>query len=847
MSKQNLLNILDNVDFDIRKIDILLKNLDELVRFNIPYKQRLYDLIYSRLVIEDKENNLLLCISLLFDDFLDIYSQLGDYKNFHIKLVGLFNNLDISSFTSLLNEFLYKNIFIDYDNFYFILEFLSEFIEFNYMLVFLDSILFCYNDFFYNVYDSSDLSDSIYRKFKIAYLFDDAWENNRYLIDSNKKIVISILEFLMRYIKFIYQNKVSNKQLEVNLDIACKLFNYLYDEMLDIGDYEKLIYLYNYIVIDCYDIYISSIYKLKDRLKYILHPILNAYSIDEFNIICRITIAYINGKDYVKLLYDIGKYEDVTYDDIIHILKLIYSEKKLRKTSIINFVHRFDSYILNSFNCNELCSIISYISFIINCIVEDDSDISDLHSVVDFILKNSDYHLYKLNYKLLKKIIGIHCVELGLPFEGMPFYFKVKNSTNIIYDKIDEEYIYARYAYINSNEECEIEKTTIINYMEKYFLSQPQGKRDLRKKYYGYLINTKYLDIYKFELVNHFKYLNDGQLRDECDFLIYNSTSEQSFKLGITLSTIFDKCIYMDAYICALSVLTWGDIFYEIYNKYGVLYSESIHHQSYNFHVKFNFRMKYRDVYFCDIYMRNKLLTEDLYSVINSYTCNLNSRIFIYDILFSNHYVEKNDSINLLTLKLKTLIEIIKSGSENQILKDKILYSKLKFYLGVYTVKFVSFTQFNVLNEMKNVIISHFSDLNKLENKEIEDGYRAIHLKRNICENETVKFINDIMNGDLSKEYFDNIFNNGDIELVIDIINNESELYDERLILFRSYIHENTLDVLFKIYKMSTKNSYIGKMFIGILNYYPDAMISILNKQEHLSVFKKMMEVISLY
>lgn len=843
--ENNLLNILKGINFNIYTIDTTLKSLDKLIKENITYKQRIYNLVYYNIISDKNMNVFLLYVSLLFDDFSDMYFDIRDDGYFHVRLLGLFINLDKAELVLYINKVLNEE-FISHSLFYFLIDFLHNFIDFQFIVQYLSSILYRYNKNFYNTTISDHLSEIIYRIFKINYLFDDVWLEYRYLFIENKEVILIILEYLSNYIYFMDRSKINYDKFDFNLGIIYNLLQYLCNTKLTIKDYETCLYLYINIIIRYRDCKKSILCNIESSIRCLLSPILRNYGHEKISNISSITISYLNKENYIDHLYSISKKSFISSSDIMHVLTLIYSESDSMKEYIINFVDRFDIDFFKSYSYKELNTIISYLITVVNCIIENSLDISGLNNVIELILTYSNEELYDLNYKLLRNIIMRCCPEVNLSFEGVSFYSRIKNFNKILQDKLDREYLYARYIFVDKSSECNEEKQNIVDYISEYFRSIPEDRYRFRDRYYKYLINTKYFDLYKFEILEYFKKIDYDELLNECNFLIYNSTDEQAFKLGIVLSLNFCECIYEDVYKKSIRVLSWGDIFYEIYIRYKILYNESINHKSYNFLIRFKFRQNYAYRHFKNLRDRNKIIVKDIQYIMNNYVYKLNSNIFIYSILFSDYDFDKHDSINILTLKLKVLIKLIKGELSYKILEDRNLYNKLRFYLRLYCRRFISFTQFKVLDELRQAIKISTYDNQEIINKGIETEYNNKDNKLVYDMNSIyiTRWIDEIMNSDLANNYFKSMFYSEDIGFIIEIMDNEDSFYNRELNLFYNYIRNYNIYALNEIYQVSVTNCVIAKTFIRILSYYPEVLLFTLNNNETLIVYKKIVDII---
>ena len=201
----------------------------------------------------------------------------------------------------------------------------------------------------------------------------------------------------------------------------------------------------------------------------------------------------------------------------------------------------------------------------------------------------------------------------------------------------------------------------------------------------------------------------------------------------------------------------------------------------------------------------------------------------------------------MTTLKLKTIMKLLKEDNNKIIENDVLVYEIFNKCFEVYTKSFVSLTQFEVLEEIYNLFENKFVKLNgnEIEHKDIELNHEVdINKKFNfkMRYSEILKKINKIFKSSEADEYYENIFISQNIDLIISILSNETKFYNESMNLFYEYVNENSLNALCKIYKKSIENIFVARVFIKLLSFYPNVIISTLKDSKKLDLYVKILE-----
>ena len=86
ISSNDLLEFFDNSNFCIFELDHLIKNINDIIEKNISYKQKLNKFLFENINSEASDNRgiSIKSLSLMFDDFMDIYNEnIFDYESFY--------------------------------------------------------------------------------------------------------------------------------------------------------------------------------------------------------------------------------------------------------------------------------------------------------------------------------------------------------------------------------------------------------------------------------------------------------------------------------------------------------------------------------------------------------------------------------------------------------------------------------------------------------------------------------------------------------------------------------------------------------------------------------------------
>ncbi len=843
ISEQDFVKFLDNTNFCIFELDHLLKNINDIIENSIPHKQKLNKFLNKYIDESSNENRevYIKALSLLFDDFLDLYNEdIFDYENFYISIFGIFINLSQEKFMEFIDQVIKYNS-LTFDDFYFLINFLQDFVEFKYLDKYTKKFIIYCKDYLDVIDDSVEhISMLMFLTFKLNKTLTDiskGIDNNNW--KENKELIISTLKLLSNYCEeynLVFIDKINeddNKFLE-NRDIVYAFLKYLTAFPINEGDCDVILEIYSKLIFDYKDY--ESIRKVTEIVKYLISPILK-HEIRSGKILSKNTQEVINVLsccfllkiNYVKLIKENYNIYGFNKEIVIYILKLIYSEEIENKQLYINdFIKYFRENIIDEFNYGDE-GLFTYILWIINDIVK--SGKINIYDVFELLCKNERICNEQI-YILIKNILSSLNIDDLYSFEGKSFYLNIKDKKNYVFrERIDREYFYAKNLYFNKNNFKVInEKNDIISKLKNYFNKSTLKNREL---YYSALINNKYFDVYKFDLIKELEYENIcvNKLKKECDFLIYNSPNIEGFKLGLLFSCLFNENYYLEVYNNSLFKMDCGDIYSYINIKFGCFNEEDIlRHESYNFLVKW---IIFKNVINSSDRLLNKSFIKSILdNCFKQSNFNTDVYYYMYEIIFYDEGEElfKINDINTLTLKIRTILNLLEEDIHNDIIDDSYIYEMFNKYFDLYTKVFVSLTQFEVLNDVYNTLEGKFIKSNKditykeIEFNIIESGYEEESFKNSYIH--VMKKINKVFKSDEAESYYENIFLSENINLIIEIISNEKVFYNDTMELFYKYI--NNMDVkhliLEKIYKKTIRNVFIARVFIKLLSYYPSIL-----------------------
>lgn len=844
LSKLNLQNIIENFEINIITQDYLIYNLHNLIKSNIRYKQRLHRFISDNINNYKISNSFVVYLSLLYDDFLDCYhDNVVNDNNPYISLCGIFLNYSEGEFIHYIRNLLKDNI-INNSIFSFLIEFLNKFVNFKNIHLYIPLFIDYYMDNLSSEEDDeTEILTNIYNNLRIRNLNNNSSYFYKEII-KDKSTIGCVLKFLVKYIDCKFKGDYGKDQEFIdNLNLMYNLLKDLNNDKLNIYEYKIMINIYMNIVIK-FSSDINIMKKIDGILKYMITSISEKTILyNNFTVAENVTIKYLCGDNYIEEL-STDDYKSINYDILIYVLRIINSDNEdiiIRRVTL--FVEKFKNYIIDKLKQNEIDNIVHYLTHIVNVMLKKDYVYyNKLYLVTNFILSNSRNNFYKLNYRLCKNIIGKSDSRYNLSFEGDSFYNKLISGNPCKYVDVRNEYIYGSNILLVKKDEILQEKIFLVNYFKDYLNSNIKDRAFYRNRYYSYLCKAKYFDLYKFDILDEFKDLNNtnilNKIDSECEFLIYNSPHEVGIKLGVILSLLFSYDKYMCVYSDIILKVHWGDIFYYVSNKYDILHNECLEHFSYVFKIKFMLMSKYKDRIFKNINFRNDSIYEEILTLINQTKSNLDLGVFIYLIVFSNYKCDLSDSVNMLTLKIKTLINIFKLIDIEYLDYDKEFYNKLKFYLKLYCKEFLSFTQFKILDELRSIIEDKLYKNYKIGIKDI-DSYEKENTN-NDKYSDLMKYIDSILYDNLSNDYFDKVIQIENVNLILDLIDNEPKLYSPYLKCIKNYILHNDKHNLEEIYTYGLINKEIIRVFLKILLSYPRILSYILNDKDQLVIYKRM-------
>lgn len=856
ISSNDLLEFFDNSNFCIFELDHLIKNINDIIEKNISYKQKLNKFLFENINSEASDNRgiSIKSLSLMFDDFMDIYNEnIFDYESFYISIFGVFINLSQEKFMEFIYDIIKYNS-LTFDDFYFLINFLKDMVEFKYLDKYVKEFIL-YSEDYLDVIDNSveHISILMFLTFKLNKTLINLSKNSENdFWSKDKKFILATLKLFSNYCReynlvFIEQIDDKNKKFIENRDVIYTFLKYLTEFLINEEDCSVILSVYSRLMFDYMDY--DVVKKVTKIVKYLVSPVFKYDKIESImvsnntqDIINILSFSFLTGLNYVILFSDNCKKYGFNKEICLYILKLILSEEIDNKRDyFIYFIKIFYTNILEEFTYGDEV-LFNYLLWITNDIVNSGTNITGIEDVINLLSRNNkiqNSQMYNLIKNLVSKIEHVYTYS----FEGKSFYkFVLEKEQGVYYRRIDREYFHAKSIFYQEYDfEVLNEKEELIKKLESYFENRNSLNRD---DYYRFLINNKYFDVYKFDILEKIKKLciDKCVLKDECDFLIYDSPHEEGFKFGILLSLELDEKIYEDVYKNVVSKLTYGDIFYEVYRKFKCLDEEYIlsSHESYVFVIKWEM-------------VRGNIkldsLREIIFKYLDRFGTKLNSYAFVYIIVFLDHVDSTSiyNDVNMTTLKLKTIMKLLKEDNNKIIENDVLVYEIFNKCFEVYTKSFVSLTQFEVLEEIYNLFENKFVKLNgnEIEHKDIELNYEVdINKKSNfkMRYSEILKKINKIFKSSEADEYYENIFISQNIDLIISILSNETKFYNESMNLFYEYVNENSLNALCKIYKKSIENIFVARVFIKLLSFYPNVIISTLKDSKKLDLYVKILE-----
>lgn len=861
IDENDLIAFINCNKFPIIKAELMIYNLNNLIEKNVEYKQRLHKFISNNIRLFSK-NIVVSILALLFDDFLNYYkSCILSGNNFYISLFGMYISLEDNEFLQLISSIL-EDVILDENEFYFLLLFLSDAVDFTsynkYIKNFIDYYSFHKE---LGLQKTNYLSIVIYEIFRIDSFFSYMWEDRKENLIKNKEFLLNLLNLLISYhleCKCDFLIKQDNENIETYFELIYKLLISLFEFEVDDFEYKILLDICEYIILDDLDFESNSIKKIRDVVSCILKPYYDKLEIcskEELNISDynkKVILLWLFQEDYIYVLDEVIKFNLVKYEFVIIILKLIFGDMLDNR---VRYLLKFNETLLlniDLFSDEEIKEIVNYMLWILKDILKYDNN-GNLLSILLTVFKYSTFSDDSI-YELINIIFDIKSmISNSLIFDGKSFYNNLLENSSVIYCRLDREYAYAKNIFTRYNSKILDERDRLIFYLKSYLSCSNRENREKRITYYSYLLTLKYFDLYKFEIKSYFEPIKYryNKLKSEISFLIYDAIHEEGFKLGIILSLLFKSDEYIDVYKSVVNKVSWGDIFYGIYQIYGdeiVELSDLMNHSCYIFRIKFKLISIYGSTRFKSLNKRNAVIREKIFEDLNAFTGKLNSYVFIYSIIFSDYYSDKTSSINILTLNLKTILKLINEDLNDDIIFDSYIYYKFRFYISLYCNKIISYTQIQTLDHIIKTLRNKFFDINKgIVVKEIENdiGYKNLISGKNIKSeyNDILYFLDKVINGVKTSDYYDEIFYSENIELITSILNSEKKFYNKEMELFYSYIETINFFILDKIYLCSLNKPIIAKVFIKVLNNYPIVLYKTLNDNNKFYIYKKIVEI----
>lgn len=856
ISSEELINFFEDSNFCVFELDHLIKNVNNLIEKDILYKQKLNRFVTENIDVESL-NNTDICIkalSLLFDDFIDIYNEnIFDYESFYIPFLGIYISLSQEKFMEFIMGILKENSLIAYD-FYFMINFLRDFVEFKYLNKYVKEFII-YSQEYIDANDDSIESIPIlmFVTFKINKIMVNLTKSYDFSFwNKDKNLVLATLKLFTRYFKeynllFIDRIDEENKNFYDNKEVVYMLLKHLTNFPINDGDCKIILMSYGDLMFDY--LKYEGIKKITDVVKYLVSPVMKNYKINEIvnsnyenDVINILTFCFLIDADYLALYIDRCRNFGFNKQIALHILKLILIEEvgERKKEFLIKFVKTFSKNIIEDFDYGDE-NLFNYITWITNDVIACTTSVQGMNVVLNLLRKRTK--LVNLTmYTLLNNLLEKFNCKPSYFFEGKSFYNHLFDSENkVLYNRMDREYFFAKHILLQEdNDEILIEKKMMLDSLKIYF-ENPNYEN--RNSYYKCLISCVYFDIYKFEVLNFISNLNIQELvlKNECDFLIYKSPHEEGLMLGILFSLALEKNYYNDDYKKIFLRVTWGDIFLKLCEKFKIEESFLNTHESFVFNLKYEFMNLCFNKKFSSEEKIN--LRELVLNKINSFSGKSNLSYYVYILVFSD---TNEVDINLNTIKLKTSIELIKNDYSNGIIYDEYFYKLFINCFEIYTKSFISFTQFEILEDIYVTLENRFLNFgNGLEFKEIEfNNEMENKINKNLKSDyvNVLKRINKVMKSPQAEEYYDNLFISENLDLINEIINNENKFYNETISLLHSYINGTNLLVLKDIYNKCNKNIFVAKVFIKLISNYPEVLLNTLKDAEKFNIYIKILE-----
>lgn len=854
VSSEELLNFFDNSKFCIFEMDYLIKNIDQIIANNISYKRRLNEFITQNInaVGEDNRSVSIKGLSLLFDDFVDIYNEnIFDCESFYISIFGMFLNISREDFMEFTKGVVKYNS-LNFEDFYFLIDFLKNLVDFNYLERYTRDFIIYSEEYLDIVDDSLDnISIAIFLTFRLNKILTELIQNPENEIWSkDKKLIMVTLKLFSRYCReynliFIDQTDENNEKFCENRDIIYLLLKYLTEFPINIEDCKIILNVYSMLIFDYKDY--KSIHKVTQIVKYLVLPLMYNYEeevITLFNdiqeVLNGLTFYYLIGENYVDLFYNKNDLHGSIREIFLYILKLILSENvDLKKQRFIEFINKFYNELSDMITYGD-DGLFNYIIWIINDIVKNSDNIGELYMSVNLLINNDKFQgnqLYNLIYNLVFKISD----DFKYSFEGRSFckFILGKDKDDeIYYHREDREYFYAKSILVSEVDyNVQEEKENFIEAILNYFNNKTALNREI---YYKMLINNNYFDVYKFDILYKIEEckFNISDLKDECDFLIYDSPDCVGVEFGLLLSSTLDINFYEDILKKLVFKLTCGDIFRRINEKFM------------NFNEKELFE-KHDSCVFKIRWLIGECLNDELEEKIVNFLNDSYAKLKIYDFIYViilNKYLSNinifND-VNSNTFKIKMIMILIKNDVEDKMINDHYIYEVFDCCFKKYIVSFMSLTQFEILNDLYTLIEKKYNELdNNIKYKEIEFN----HNKNSITEKKTfknqyceiLKVINKALKSAEACSYYENIFLSQNVDFIINMLENEDVFYNDVMELFYKVINNKfDLKTFIEIYDNGLKNKFIARVFVKLISYYPKIILEIFKNQEFLDLYIK--------
>ncbi len=857
IDEYKFLRFLDDTKFCIFELEHLLKHIDNAIRADINYKQKLNEVLHSNIQINSSSNRniALKSISILFDDFMDVYNiDIFNYDEFYISVFGIFVNLCQDKFVKFIVDVIGRSR-VTSDGFYFIIKFLRDMIDFKHLIKYVKEFVIYSQEYLEN---DKSYTEHISVLMVLVFRLDQTLleiVNNLQIKD--KDFVFATLKLFGSYCKeyntlFIEQIDDKNKKFIENLDVIYALLTYLTDVIINEEECNIILNVYYQIVSDYseYDI----IKKVTGIIKYLVSPIFEPEHVKQmvlsnnFNkIISSLSFCFISKINYVDLFLHRCRKYGFNLEICTYILRLILNEDIDNKKRYLSYFLSIPNILIDLKLGNDNDLVYTYLIRIANDLMIHGNSADELSKIVEFLRVDLNRSCYYQFYQLIRRIIiDIDSYDTYI-FEGKSFYESViHGEKSVCNESLIREYFFARYmATSDSDSAIENEKKQLSRSIRSYFGSNMDPS--YRNNYYKILLTGKYFDIYKFDLLNEIKEFNVSKvlLEQECDFLIYNSPHMEGMKLGLLFSIELNTSDYNEVYRCSVLKLTCGDIFQKLNDIYNFVDEDYVllSHESYIFVAKWTI---------------NKLHTQEntfnnstgdirniVFRCVDEYDKGLNLYWFVYILVFSDYSDEDDvyNNVNVMTLKLRVIIELIREDRDGEILNDQYIYVIFKKCMESYVKSFVSFTQFEILDEIYSLLGNKFLIFDKkIEYKEIEFDENESMILNNECfknkYKDILKHINKTLKGSNADEYYDSIFANQDLNTLVNILSNEKKFYNVIVELFYKYINAVDTSSLRQILSKSIKNPFVAKVFVKLLAEYPDVMKKTIEDGKKLEMYK---------